>query len=79
MPHPRLARQVAGRSIVIRYIRFQNPLAAPRREHHQPAIVARKHNPIIREFSARLSDRKLPKMAIVAAAMRKLLHLIDAV
>ena len=47
------------------------------RQHHQPAIVARKHNPIIREFSARLSARKLPEMAIVSAAIRKLLHLID--
>ena len=36
------------------------------------------------EFSARLSERKLPaidipEMAVIAAAMRKLLHLIDGV
>jgi transposase len=46
---------------------------------YMPTIVARKHNPIIREFSARLSARKIPVMAIIAAAMRKLLHLIYGV
>jgi transposase len=44
-----------------------------------PAIVAKNHNPIIQEFCARLSERKLPQMAIVFAAMRKLLHLIYGV
>jgi transposase len=40
-----------------------------------PAIVAMKHNPIIRTFCDRLIARGLPKMAVVAAAMRKLLCL----
>jgi transposase len=40
-----------------------------------PAVVARHHNPIIRAFCDRLAERNLPKMAITAAAMRKLLHL----
>jgi transposase len=44
-----------------------------------PAIVACQHNPIIRAFCARLALRNLPKMAIVAAAMRKLLHLVFGV
>lgn len=39
-----------------------------------PAIVAQKYNPVIRRFCGRLSDRNLPKMAIVVASMRKLLH-----
>ncbi|HSB66374.1 MAG TPA: IS110 family transposase [Anaerolineales bacterium] len=43
---------------------------------YMPAIVARKYNPIITDFCAKLSQRKLPEMAIVAAAMRKLLHLV---
>jgi len=43
---------------------------------YMPAIVACKHNPIIRAFCDRLTLRGLPKMAIVAAAMRKLLHLV---
>jgi transposase len=46
---------------------------------YMPAIVARKHNPIIREFCVRLEERNLPQMAIVTAAMRKLLHLVFGV
>jgi transposase len=43
---------------------------------YMPAIVARKNNPIIHAFCDRLAQHGLPKMAIVAAAMRKLLHLV---
>ena len=46
---------------------------------YMPAIVALKHNPIISEFCQRLEDRRLAKMAIVVAAMRKLLHLVFGV
>lgn len=46
---------------------------------YMPAIVAKKHNPIIIEFCKRLAERKLPEMAIVVAAMRKLLHIIFGV
>lgn len=46
-----------------------------RRILYMPAIVACKYNPIIRAFCERLSQRGLPKKAIVVAAMRKLLHL----
>ena len=40
-----------------------------------PAIVAMQHNPVIRTFAQRLAARGKAKMAIVCAAMRKLLHL----
>ena len=43
------------------------------------AIVARKHNPIIIEFCKRVVDRSLAEMAIVLAAMRKLLHIVFGV
>jgi transposase len=46
---------------------------------YMPALVARRCNPIIQAFCARLAQRKLPEMAIVAAAMRKLLHLVFGV
>ncbi|MFH2040201.1 MAG: IS110 family transposase [Chloroflexota bacterium] len=46
---------------------------------YMPAIVARKHNPIIQAFCARLEENNLPKMAIIAAAMRKLLHIVFGV
>lgn len=43
---------------------------------YMPAVVARTHNPIIRAFCDRLAQHGLPKMAVIAAAMRKLLHLV---
>lgn len=46
---------------------------------YMPALVARRCNPIIQAFCARLAQRKLPEMAIIAAAMRKLLHLVFGV
>ena len=49
--------------------------ATLRRALFMPAIVAKTHNPIIREFCQRLSERGLSKMAVVGAAMRKLLVL----
>lgn len=49
--------------------------AALRYALYMPAIVAKKHNPIIHEFSQRLADHGLCKMAVVGAAMRKLLVL----
>lgn len=50
-----------------------------RRIFYMPAVVACKYNPIIHTFCDRLAQRGLPKMAIVAAAMRKLLHLVFGV
>jgi transposase len=46
---------------------------------YMPAIVARAHNPIIIEFCKRLTERRLAEMAIVVAAMRKLLHIVFGV
>ena len=46
-----------------------------RKALYWPAIVAQKHNPIIRVFCERLLARGLCKMAVIAAAMRKLLHI----
>jgi transposase len=40
-----------------------------------PAIVARQHNEIIKEFAKRLKKRGKTPMQIVCAAMRKLLHI----
>jgi transposase len=46
-----------------------------RRILYFPAIVAMRHNPVIRAFAKRLAARGKAKMAIICAAMRKLLHL----
>jgi len=40
-----------------------------------PAIVAKRHNPIVRSFCQRLADRGKNKMQIIGAAMRKLVHI----
>lgn len=47
-----------------------------RKALYMPAMVAMRHNPIIREFSQRLLLRGKPKMAVVIASMRKLVHVI---
>lgn len=41
-----------------------------------PAIVAKQHNPILKGFSERLVNKGKNGMVIVAAVMRKLLHII---
>jgi len=45
-----------------------------RRALYLPAVVAMRANPILRAFAARLLAAGKPKMAVVAALMRKLLH-----
>jgi transposase len=49
--------------------------AALRRALYFPAIVAKQHNPVLQAFCARLAGRGMAKMAIIGAAMRKLLQL----
>ena len=44
-----------------------------------PAIVAMRHNPLIRTFAERLTERGKAKMVIVCACMRRLLHLVYGV
>ena len=50
-----------------------------RKALYMPAITAKKHNPIIREFCGRLEKAGKPPMVIIGAAMRKLLHLMYGV
>jgi transposase len=49
--------------------------ARVRKALFMPAIVAKRHNPVLRKFSERLSQRGKSKMVIIGAVMRKLLHL----
>jgi transposase len=44
-----------------------------------PAVVAMRHNPLIRAFAERLAKAGKVKMAIICACMRKLLHLVYGV
>jgi transposase len=49
--------------------------AALRRALYMPAIVAKRHNPVVRAFCERLLARGFAPKAVVGAAMRKLLHI----
>ena len=57
-----------GRLVKTGNIRFRTAF-------YMPALVAIRHNPIIRDLAKRLGKRGKSKMTIVGAAMRKLLHL----
>lgn len=68
-------RHESGRSVRGSRQISRRGCAALRAALYMPAVVAKKHNPILREFAQRLESRgKLPKQ-IVVAVMRKLLHL----
>ena len=53
--------------------------SALRKAFFMPALVALRHNPVLIELKARLTRAGKPKMAIVGAAMRKLVHIIYGV
>lgn len=43
---------------------------------YMPALVARRHNPVLAAFAQRLAERGKPPKLILCALMRKLLHLV---
>lgn len=46
---------------------------------YMPAVVASRHNPVLKDFAQRLHANGLPKKAVIGAVMRKLVHLMFAV
>jgi transposase len=44
-----------------------------------PAIVAKNHNPIFKQFTQKLSSKGKPTKVIIVAIMRKLLHIVFGV
>lgn len=46
---------------------------------YMPALVALKWNPVVKSLRGRLDGKRLHKKAIIAAAMKKLLHLVYGV
>lgn len=46
---------------------------------HMPALTAIRHNPVVKALAERLANRGKPKNLIIAAAMRKLIHLVYGV
>ena len=53
--------------------------AVIRKALYMPAIVARRYNPVIKEFADRLKKAGKPNMVIIGAVMRELLHIIYGV
>lgn len=47
-----------------------------RKALYMPAVVAMRHNPLLKSFSERLLKRGKVKMQVIGAIMRKLLHLV---
>lgn len=52
---------------------------ALRKSLFMPALVALRHNPLLIEMQQRLLARGKPKMAVVGAAMRTLVHIVYGV
>ena len=53
--------------------------ASLRKALYFPAIVAMKWNPVVGAFCGNLPARGKPKMVVLGAAMRKLLHIVFGV
>lgn len=50
-----------------------------RKALYMPAIVAKNHNPVLKKFAERLLKNHKHPMAVIAAIMRKLLHIVYGV
>lgn len=53
--------------------------SAIRKALYMPAIVASRHNPVIKKFCDNLADAGKTKMVVIGASMRKLVHIIYGV
>jgi len=53
--------------------------ASLRKAFYMPAVSAKHHNPIVRDFCENLKKAGKPTMLIIGAAMRKLVHIIFGV
>jgi transposase len=67
--------QVSGASIRGKTVISKQGRASIRAALYMPPVVAKKHNPILSAFAARLAQRGLAGTQIIVAVMRKLLHL----
>jgi len=71
---PRL--KLSGSSVRGRSMISRSGHAAIRHALYMPALVALKHNPIVKTFGERLKNAGMAPKAVVAACMHKLVHLI---
>lgn len=72
-------QRLSGSSVKGRTIMSRTGHAALRKAMYMPGLVARRHNPVLRNFGDRLAATGLAPKAVVGAVMRKLTHLIYGV
>lgn len=70
----RSGSSVRGRTVICR-----TGNVALRAALYMPSLVARRHNPILRQFAERLAMNGMAKKAVIGAVMHKLAHLIYGV
>lgn len=69
----------SGSSLRARGMMSKMGRSALRKAFFMPALVALRFNPLLIELKARLTSAGKPKMTIVGAAMRKLIHIVYGV
>lgn len=69
-PKQRISGKMKGRSPI-----SKTGNAHLRKALYFPAISAKKYNPIVRQFCARMEENGLTSMEVIVAGMRKLLHI----
>jgi transposase len=69
----------SGTSLRARGMMSKTGRSKLRKAFFMPALVALRYNPVIVEMKKRLTESGKTKMAIVGAAMRKLIHIIYGV
>jgi len=69
----------SGSSLRSRTVISRTGNTALRAALYMPSLVARQHNPILRQFAERLANNGMAKKAVVGAVMHKLVHLIYGV
>jgi len=70
------AHHQSGSSIRKKTTLSKTAQSAIRAALYMPALVAKRHNPLLKAFAQHLLDKGLCQMQVIAAVMRKLLHLI---
>lgn len=69
----------SGSSVRGRAVMSKMGRRALRKSFFMPALVALRYNPVLIDMKQRLSANGKPKMAVVGAAMRKLVHVVYGV
>lgn len=72
-------QRTSGTSLRGRTMLSKTGNSSLRKAFYMPVIVAKNHNPIIKDFCHRLKLAGKHNMAIIGAAMRKLIHIIYGV